>query len=131
MLKTIVYDSFQKLTDMLLTIHPVFQSSQAGRLAFLSGTKHNQHILFEKYSAACTKKASKVRNMHRHQLNYRNSAITVFHPTTRLKLMQAFKSRAGRPIIQARPFRNTASTSVPKTPRYSEDARCVFGRREM
>jgi hypothetical protein len=45
--------------------------------------------LFERFSAAYTKKVSKVRNINNIQLNHRSPAIAVFHPSTRPKFMQA------------------------------------------
>jgi len=48
-----------------------------------------QNILFERLSAAYTKKVSKVRNINHIQLNHRSPAIAAFHPSTRPRLVQA------------------------------------------
>ena len=45
------------------------------------------HVFFERFSAAYTKRASQVRNMHHIQRNHRCPAIAVFHPLTRPRLM--------------------------------------------
>jgi len=73
-------------------------------------TKPKQNILFERFSAAFTKKVSKVRNINHIQLNYRSPAIAVFHPSTRPMLMQADAGflnhvQAGRLLTQAGPGR--------------------------
>jgi hypothetical protein len=52
-------------------------------------TKPKQNILFERFSAAFTKKVSKVRNINHIQLNHGSPAIAVFYPSTRPRLMQA------------------------------------------
>jgi len=74
----------------------VFLSGQAGPGGFTGRpggfswrTKPKQNILFERFSAAFTKKVSKVRNINHIQLNHRSPAIAVFHPSTRPRLMQA------------------------------------------
>jgi len=65
-------------------------------------TKPKQNILFERFSAAFTKKVSKVRNINHIQLNHPSPAIAIFHPSTRPRLMQADAGflnhvQAGRP----------------------------------
>jgi hypothetical protein len=62
---------------------------KAGLQAFLGSTKNTQHILLERYSAAYTMKAPKVRNMHDIQRNHRCPVIAAFHQSTRPKFMQA------------------------------------------
>jgi len=109
-----------------------------GLQAFLGGTKHTQHILFERHSAAYTMKASKVRNMHHIQLNHRSPAIVGFHSSTSPRLIPAdarrcrlFKSRAGRPAsdsgqaapqavrMEAAPLKNTGTMRTPSAPNVS------------
>jgi len=77
-------------------------------------TKPKQNILFERFSAAFTKKVSKVRNINHIQLNHRSPAIVVFHPSTKPRLMQAdagflnhvqARRPAGRLLTQAGPGR--------------------------
>jgi hypothetical protein len=73
-------------------------------------TKPKQNILFEGFSAAFTKKVSKVRNRNHIQLNHRSPAIAVFHLLTRPRLMQADAGflnhvQAGRLLTQAGPGR--------------------------
>jgi hypothetical protein len=79
--------------------------------AFLGRTKHKQHILFETYSAAYTKKALKVRNMHHIQLNHRSPAIahSIHKPgqaSTRPRFMQADAGFLNH--VQARPAATSA-----------------------
>jgi hypothetical protein len=71
-------------------------------------TQPKQHILFERFSAAFTKKVSKVQNRNHIQLNHRNPTIAVVHPSTGLRHLQADKDllnhvQAGQLLTQARP----------------------------
>jgi hypothetical protein len=79
----------------------VFLSGQAGP-AILAGKKHKHHILFERYSAAYTKKAFTARNMHHIQPTHHSPATAAFHPSIRPRLMLADAGflnhvQAGRP----------------------------------
>jgi hypothetical protein len=72
---------------------PGLHAFPASLQAFVGGPKHKQHISFERYSAAYTKKASKVRNMHHIQLNHRSPTIAAFihQPDQGIRMsMQAF-----------------------------------------
>jgi hypothetical protein len=66
-------------------------------------TKPKQNILFERFSAAYTKKVSKVRNINHIQLNHCSPAIVVFHPSTRPRLTQVDASFLNH--VQAGPGR--------------------------
>jgi len=68
-----------------------------------------QNILFERFSAAFTKKVSKVRNINHIELNHRSLAIAVFHPATRPRLMHADAGFLNQ--VQAGPLRNTGVPS--------------------
>jgi hypothetical protein len=73
-------------------------------------TKPKQNILFGRFSAAYTKKVSKVQNINHIQLNHRSPAIAVFDPSTKLRLMQADAGflnhvQAGRLLTRAGPGR--------------------------
>jgi len=46
-------------------------------------TKSQQNILFERFSAAFTKKVSKVRNISHIQLDHSSPSIALFHQSTR------------------------------------------------
>jgi hypothetical protein len=98
-----------------------------GLQAFLSGTKHKQHILFERHSAVDTMKASKVRNMHHIQLNHRSPAMVAFHPSTSPRLISAgFLNhvQAGQAApqalrMEAAPLKNTRTMRIPSAPNVS------------
>jgi hypothetical protein len=77
--------------------------------------------LLERFSAAFTKKVSKVQNINHIQLNHRSPAIAVFHPSTRPRPMQADAGflnhvQAGRPagrlLTQAGPLRNNGGATA-------------------
>jgi len=68
----------------------MFLSGEAGLSGGFSWrTKPKQNILFERFSAAYTKKVSKVPNINHMQLNHGHPALAVFHPSTRPRHMQA------------------------------------------
>jgi len=81
-----------------------------GRAAFLGGLSLNRIFCFERFSAAFTKKVSKVQNINHIQLNHRSPAIAVFHPSTRPRLMQADAGCLNH--VQAGPLRNTATEQM-------------------